>query len=291
MLRTSVALFARLVCTSLLCGCAEGEDVSNRRRDAASDVRDVVEASPMMDAQPPIDVPLGPDPDLPDVPVIPIDRCAAVEVCNDLDDTCNGVIDEGCPRAITVSMPPRFGSFSKGAATGNNPQSVAGRNEVLVGFYGRKGGVIDQLGAVTAPLSIVVDTTVTPFVFNVRVGASNDLPAYGGRGGSGFRAQCPTDTVLTTLRVQHRNGCTSPGICYEVLGDLVGQCERIQATLEGTAWSVRMVAVSELAVRTTDAMRREYVAPPGPYAGLWLRTGSFVDELSVAQTDLTLERR
>jgi hypothetical protein len=33
------------------------------------------------------------------------DRCAAREVCNDVDDTCDGVIDEGCPRTVTVTMP------------------------------------------------------------------------------------------------------------------------------------------------------------------------------------------
>ena len=89
----------------------------------------------------------------------------------------------------------------------------------------------------------------------------------------------------------HRNGCTSPGICYEVVGDLLGQCARVLVRLEGTAWTLQYAPVSELRVMGSDATRSEFVAPPGPWAGTWLRTGAFVDEISLGQVELTLERR
>lgn len=216
------------------------------------------------------------------------DRCATREVCNDVDDTCDGVVDEGCPRGVSVSMPPRFGPLSRGAASGNRAQGVAGRDEVLVGFYGRKGGVIDNLGALVSPLSLVADTTRTPFAYVVRTGAVNELPSYGGSGGTGFREVCPQDTVLTTLRVVHRNGCTSPGICYEVVGDLIGQCSRVAIQLDGTAWTLTYAPMIELRVMGSDAERTTFVAPPGPYGGLWMSTGAFVDQLSVGQVDLQL---
>ena len=219
------------------------------------------------------------------------DRCATREVCNDVDDTCDGVIDEGCPRGVSVSMPPRFGPLSRGAATGNRAQGVAGRDEVLVGFYGRKGGVIDNLGALVSPLSMVADTTRAPFAYEVRTGAVNELPAYGGSGGTGFREVCPRDTILTTLRVVHRNGCTSPGICYEVVGDLIGQCSRATIQLDGTSWTLTFTPMTELRVMGSDAERSTYVAPPGPYGGLWMSSGAFVDQLSVGQVDLQLALR
>ncbi len=237
-----------------------------------------------------IDVPIGPDPDARDA-TVPADRCAPREVCNDRDDTCDGVVDEGCPRAIMVSIPPRFGPLSRGSASGNRAQSVAARDEVIVGWYGRKGGVIDALGTLVAPLSLVADTTREPFAYAVRTGTINELPLYGGSGGSGFREACPMDTILTSVRVVHRTGCTSPGICYEVVGDLIGQCARVLVQLEGTAWTVQFSPVSELRVMGSDAPRSEFVAPPGPWAGLWLRTGAFVDELSLGQVELTLARR
>lgn len=130
-----------------------------------------------------------------------------------------------------------------------------------------------------------------PYSFVVHTGPAAELPAYGGAGGSGFREQCPNDSVLTNLRVQNRSGCTSPGICYEVVGDLIGECSQVQVRLEGSAWTVSLVPMSTLMVLGSDAARGMYVAPPGPYAGLWLRTGAFVDELSVGQTDLRLELR
>jgi hypothetical protein len=219
------------------------------------------------------------------------DRCAPREVCNDVDDTCDGVIDEGCPRTVTVTMPPRFGTLSRGAASGNRAQGIAGRDEVLVGFYGRKGGVIDSLGALVAPLSMVADTTRVPFSYAVRTGGVNELPAYGGSGGAGFREACPVDTILTTLRVVHRNGCTSPGICYEVVGDLIGQCSRVAVQLDGTSWSLSYTPVSELRVMGSDAERSTYTAPPGPYSGLWMSTGAFVDQLAVGQAEVQLQRR
>jgi hypothetical protein len=289
-------------------GCLSAEEEAIRRRDAASDARLDAQASASDGASDgasdvpsapeasadaglaPIDVPIGPDPDRMDVMNIP-DRCAPREECNDRDDTCDSVVDEGCPRGVAVTMPPRFGTLSRGSASGNRAQSVAGRSEVLVGFYGRKGGVIDNLGALVSPLSLVADTTRAPFMYNVRTGAVNELPAYGGSGGSGFREACPVDTILTTLRVQHRNGCTSPGICYEVLGDLVGQCARVTVRLEGTAWTVSFTPVSELRVMGSDAARSVYDAPPGPYGGVWLRTGAFVDEIGLGQVEVQLERR
>lgn len=223
---------------------------------------------------------------------VPTDtRCMGPEVCNDVDDNCDGRVDEGCPRAVDVTIPPRFAQLSRGAASGNHPQSVAGRTEVLVGFYGRKGGVVDNLGALTAPLTVVADTTRVPFAYVVRTGAVSELPAYGGSGGSGFRELCPTDTILTTLRVVHRNGCTSPGICYEVVGDLIGQCARVTLAQSGATWSVSYTPTSELRVMGSDSERSTYMAPPGPYGGLWLQTGAFVDQLGLGQVDVQLQLR
>jgi hypothetical protein len=293
---------ALLVIVALLAVRCVSEEESRARRDASSDgddaprfedarePRDVVDVAPAMDVRVVMDV-IAVDPDRPDVLSSMPDRCESRETCNDRDDTCDGVVDEGCPRGLSVSSPPRFGPLSRGAASGNRAQAVAGRDEVLVGFYGRKGGVINTLGALSSPLSIVADTTRTPFSYAVRTGAVNELPAYGGAGGNGFREACPVDTVLTTLRVVHRNGCTSPGICYEVVGDLIGQCSRVSIALEGTSWSLRFEPVSELRVMGSDAERTSFVAPPGPYGGLWTSTGAFVDQLSVGQVDLELLRR
>lgn len=285
-----------MILAAAVASCATQEE-QLRSRDAQSDRESATDAGTIdvldvtTDTGVAIDVPSGPDPDRPDVPSSMPDRCAVREECNDRDDTCDGVVDEGCPRGVSVTMPPRFGPLSRGATSGNRAQAVAGRDEALVGFYGRKGGVIDNLGALVAPLTVVADTTRSPFTYAVRTGATNELPAQGGSGGSGFRESCPVDTILTTLRVVHRNGCTSPGICYEVVGDLIGQCARVAITLEGTSWSVTYVPVSELRVMGSDAERTTFVAPPGPYGGLWMSTGAFVDQLSVGQVDVTLLRR
>jgi hypothetical protein len=65
----------------------------------------------------------------------------------------------------------------------------------------------------------------------------------------------------------------------------------VQVQLEGTAWTIQYTPVSELRVMGSDAMRSTYNAPPGPYAGAWMRTGSFVDELGLGQVEIQLDRR
>lgn len=277
-----------LVATS---GCVEGEDALRRRDSGTADVvtdRPTLDtfvldtySPPLVDTFVPVDIPTVND--------VPSERCMPREICNNRDDTCDGVADEGCPRGVSVTMPPRFGSFSRGSMSGNQAQGVAGRNQVLVGFFGRKGGVIDALGSLVSELTMVVNTVQEPYSFSIRTRPATELPAYGGGGGSGFRAQCPDDTILSNLTVRNRNGCTSPGICYEVIGDLIGECSQVQVRLEGTMWTLSFVPMSTLMVLGNDAARGMFVAPPGPYSGLWLRTGAFVDELSVGQSELRLD--
>jgi hypothetical protein len=298
MMSTTCFLRCRLLLGSLvvLCAsaaCVEGEDAL-RRRDSGQAL-DAADEGPIDTFAPPTDTFVPPVDTFVEDTFRPndvvSDRCMPREICNNRDDTCDGVVDEGCPRGVAVSMPPRFGTLSRGSMTGNQAQAIAGRNQVLVGFFGRKGGVINSLGSLVSELTVVVNTQQEPYSFVVRTLPASELPAYGGGGGSGFREQCPDDTILTSLRVQNRNGCTSPGICYEVIGDLVGDCSQVQLRLEGSMWTVTLVPMSTLMVLGSDAPRGMYVAPPGPYAGLWLRTGAFVDELSIGQTDLRLELR
>jgi hypothetical protein len=278
---TSLCTLVRRGCALLLLvGCATGDPA---RADARGDTVDV---AAIVDVQP--DRVEGPD-----IVDVPMDTCAPRETCNDRDDDCDGVVDDGCPRSVTVSMPPTFGPPSLGGpAPTRNPPTVAGRDEVVVGFYGHKSTVIDQLGVVVRLISLEVDTSLTPFGYRVRVGAPRDLPAYGGTGGAGFRETCPDDTVLTTLNVQHRRGCTSPGVCYDVVGDLDGMCEEVTAQLSGTAWDVHFTPRAMIRVTTTaTSIPRPYTAPPGPYGGLWLSSGAFVDELTIGQVQVQLNLR
>jgi subtilisin family serine protease len=72
-------------------------------------------------------------------------------------------------------------------------------NQVVVGFAGRSGLLIDQLTFSCAPLAAKVGTAGTALT----VGTATNLAAIGGTGGTAFTAnKCPTNQVATVSRVR-----------------------------------------------------------------------------------------
>jgi len=91
------------------------------------------------------------------------------------------------------SLPTR-GKLGTSAWTSDCPA-----NQVVVGFSGRSGLLVDQLALRCAPLVAAAATSGSPLT----VGTGASLTAIGGTGGSAFAAvSCPTGEVATMARVR-----------------------------------------------------------------------------------------
>jgi hypothetical protein len=138
-----------------------------------------------------------------------VNNCGAcgarrAEVCDGADNSCNGVIDEGCPTGITNLTTLSFQSTSWGGGGGTAFGLQCPAGQVVTGILGRSGGVLDAVGIVCGTPRLVEDRTVMPFRYRIDVTVGGILGPVGGGGGSAFRYNCPANSVA--MRVRGREG-------------------------------------------------------------------------------------
>jgi hypothetical protein len=82
-------------------------------------------------------------------------------------------------------------------------------NEVVVGFRGRSGSLIDQLTFRCAPLTVAASGGG----YTVTVGTTDDLASIGGSGGNAFaQTDCAAGSVAATARIRAGDGIDAFGL-------------------------------------------------------------------------------
>jgi Domain of unknown function (DUF4382) len=91
---------------------------------------------------------------------------------------------------------------------------TCGTDEVVVGFVGRSGALIDQLTFECAPL----DISFTGSAYVIAVGATTQTAAVGGTGGSAFAlTECPAGSIATVSDLRAGDNLDAFGLgCSEV---------------------------------------------------------------------------
>jgi hypothetical protein len=119
--------------------------------------------------------------------------------------------------AISGSAPPFAVTITSGALTpleggegdGSGWTMACPANQVVVGFSGRSGALLDFLSADCAPLSI----TGSPGSYTVNIGALTFLPGVGDPGGNSFPdTACPPGEVATANHLRAGDGIDAFGI-------------------------------------------------------------------------------
>lgn len=93
-----------------------------------------------------------------------------------------------------------------------------GVDEVVVGFVGRSGALIDQLTLVCAPVEISLQSTA----YVVTIGPTSPTTAVGGAGGTAFpQTECPAGTIATVSNLRAGDnldafglGCSSVSLVF-----------------------------------------------------------------------------
>ncbi|MCZ7679255.1 MAG: hypothetical protein M5U28_11065 [Sandaracinaceae bacterium] len=124
----------------------------------------------------------------------------SAEFCNDRDEDCDGTIDDGCPRALSLCCPSSGGSFGGGLfGTAFSDPCPAGT--MLMGVAGRASTRIDALQPICAALTVETDRTTLPeWSYPVRRGAPMLGTVRGGMGGTAFDDRCPGNDVVIGIR-------------------------------------------------------------------------------------------
>jgi hypothetical protein len=121
----------------------------------------------------------------------------SLEICNGVDDDCDGVVDNTCPtgQSAYAGTPVATPVVGGGAATvWMNVGCPAG--QVAVGFHGNAGTYVDAVAEHCGIPTVVEDRSVTPFSYALQISGGFEAPARGGTGGSAWDYRCATGEIV-----------------------------------------------------------------------------------------------
>jgi hypothetical protein len=219
----------------------------------------------------------------------PVDPCSKPEICNGLDDNCNGKVDEGCPKSLSVTF--NTDHTPLGASTGGNSfGDSCSPDSVLIGMRVVAGVWIYQVNGVCAKYILVVDKQKVPYEYRVGVTLPlSDLPAHP-MGPTNFPDDlvCPADHVLSELWIGPMSHDPNPVIAS---AKLVCQQLGLARTATG-AWTVTRSddqtagprGVAAVAPSVKDSVTGDLV--PIHLLG---SAGSWMDRLGIGDGKLAVE--
>jgi hypothetical protein len=129
------------------------------------------------------------------------DACVPTPLaCDGFAHACDGVIDEGCPSAVTFGAPGPSqilgGTVSSQASTAFSTACPAG--QVLVGVGGSTGSWIDAAYGICGVAALATNTTKSPYAYSVTISHGATLQTEGSVGASDtpFTAMCPANEAV-----------------------------------------------------------------------------------------------
>jgi hypothetical protein len=130
-----------------------------------------------------------------------VDACVPTAlVCDGKVHKCDGVVDEGCPSAITIGA-PGSDQVCGGTSGGNSFSDACPAGQVLVGIGGATGQWIDAVYGICGVVDLKASTSSDPYTYTVTIGPGTTLPTEGMIGGSDtlWQAQCPANTAVVEV--------------------------------------------------------------------------------------------
>jgi hypothetical protein len=127
------------------------------------------------------------------------DSCVPTALaCDGKIHLCNGVVDEGCPSAVTIGSAGSTQTLGGDTTTGTPFSDSCPLGQVLIGIGGSTGQWIDSLYGICGTLGLNTSTTSTPYSYAVTITSGATLPTRGTNGGTDttWRATCPSNQAV-----------------------------------------------------------------------------------------------
>ncbi|MBX3272096.1 MAG: hypothetical protein KF729_17655 [Sandaracinaceae bacterium] len=126
---------------------------------------------------------------------------SGMELCQGIDDDCDGLIDDGCPR--TIAQGPPSTSSPVGGDVGTAWADPCPMGTALIGVAGAASARVDRLQPLCAVVRFVVDERLSfanpEHRFFVETGAPIVGSVHGGAGGTAFEDRCPEHQFVVAV--------------------------------------------------------------------------------------------
>ncbi len=207
---------------------------------------------------------------------------ARAEVCNGVDDNCDGSSDEGCPDSVSLSnfrASPQYGGTG-----GTIFQTQCPIGMVLSGINGRTDQKVDRVQGRCRGLEFVEDSSVDPFEYRAEAsGTGLNLPSQGGTGGTATSAFCPSGEMV--IGIFGRSGSD--------LDQLQVKCGIVNIEDTGSGFMVRRVATIDRNLGGGNGGAAFTYTCPGEsvVTGIFGRDSSVIDAIGVQCADVGFTTR
>jgi hypothetical protein len=164
------------------------------------------------------------------------------EICNALDDDCNGVVDEGCPALSTLYVKdlgplgdsPHGSVFADDCAAG----------EVLTGVAVAMNTWLSQIAGVCQPLS-VISNPAEASGFGIQLGAAHSLVAHPAAASTPpVPLTCPANEAVVGLRLAQQYSDSSNSLA--VIPRVWLSCAKLVLLKNGSQLSVDWAGAEEI---------------------------------------------
>jgi hypothetical protein len=265
----------------------------------ATDNNDAGVSKPTRDAMTVVDANGGTTNPVPDAPNDAPAACIPTqEICNGVDDNCDGIKDEGCPASLGWHTATRRDPL--GTSTGGVDFSDACSNdEVLVGVtLAVSSGLappgpnaVVQVRGICRKFTLVVDAMKNPYEYSVQLTTSRELPPHPSSVGSQVQNLiCDANQLLVGFKIAEQS-FVQFGVTKDEITRMWASCAEPRLNMSTTPPSMEWhndAEIGPVAGTDYDASKawvtEDHVVSPAVLVSLHGASGSWVDRIGVSSS-------